>query len=130
MTQRESAPLVNIFSIPISYSKFSIFYTGVLTKPDRIPAGEESSWLGFIRNEKEVLENNWYCVKQPGSNELKQGMTWMDARRSEDQFFSITAPWYDLDEMYKKYLRTSNLVERLSSILSDLILKRSVKFPS
>ncbi|KAF8181827.1 P-loop containing nucleoside triphosphate hydrolase protein [Pholiota molesta] len=44
---------------------------GVLTKPDRIPVGEENSWLPFIRDEKEQLENNWFCVKQPSSNELK-----------------------------------------------------------
>ncbi|KAF9461878.1 P-loop containing nucleoside triphosphate hydrolase protein [Collybia nuda] len=97
---------------------------GVLTKPDRIPTGEEPNWIEFIKNEKEPLENNWYCVKQPGSNDLKQGMTWIDARQSEDHFFSVSSPWCDLDDVYKKYLRTSNLVERLSSILSDLILKR------
>ena len=45
--------------------------TGVLTKPDRIPAGDEHSWLSLIRNEKESLENNWYCVKQLGPNDLK-----------------------------------------------------------
>jgi hypothetical protein len=28
--------------------------------------------------------------------------------------------------MYQKYLRTSNLIDRLSSILSDLISKRCV----
>lgn len=97
---------------------------GVLTKPDRIPTGEESSWLPFIRNEKEALENNWYCVKQPSSNDIKQKMTWFGARQSEDEYFSMTAPWSELDTVYQKYLRTSNLVERLSSILSDLISKR------
>ncbi|KAF9461844.1 P-loop containing nucleoside triphosphate hydrolase protein [Collybia nuda] len=97
---------------------------GVLTKPDRIPSGEEPNWLPFIRNEKEPLQNNWYCVKQPSSNELKQGMTWRDARKNEDHFFSVTSPWCDLDAVYKKYLGTSSLVDRLSNILSDLIFKR------
>lgn len=97
---------------------------GVLTKPDRIPVGEEANWLPFIRNEKEPLENNWYCVKQPSSNDIKQKITWSEARQREDEYFSMTAPWSDLDTMYQKYLRTSNLVERLSSILSDLISKR------
>lgn len=31
---------------------------GVLTKPDRIPDGEEGNWLPFLFNEKEPLENN------------------------------------------------------------------------
>ncbi|KAJ7775530.1 P-loop containing nucleoside triphosphate hydrolase protein [Mycena metata] len=97
---------------------------GVLTKPDRIPHGDEESWLPLIRNEQETLENNWYCVKQPSSQDLKQGMTWEEARTREHEFFSLTPPWSELDPMYQKYLRTSNLVDRLSSILSDLISKR------
>ncbi|KAJ7288890.1 P-loop containing nucleoside triphosphate hydrolase protein [Mycena rebaudengoi] len=100
---------------------------GVLTKPDRIPSGDEESWLPLIRNEQEVLANNWYCVKQPSSQDLKQGMTWEQARARENDFFSITPPWSELDSMYQKYLRTSNLIDRLSSILSDLISKRLPK---
>lgn len=97
---------------------------GVLTKPDRIPRGDEESWLPLIRNEQETLENNWYCVKQPSSQDLKQGMTWAQARARENEFFASTAPWSTLDPMYQKYLRTTNLVDRLSTILSDLIAKR------
>lgn len=99
---------------------------GVLTKPDRIPTGEEARWLKFIQNEVEPLENNWFCVKQPSSNDLKQGVTWADARQRENEFFSMTAPWCNLESMYQKYLRTGNLVERASSILSDLISRRYV----
>ncbi|KAF5354814.1 hypothetical protein D9756_005633 [Leucocoprinus leucothites] len=97
---------------------------GVLTKPDRIPVGEEPEWLRFIKNEKEPLANNWYCVKQPSSNDLKQNWTWQQAREKERHFFSATAPWCELEGMYQKFLRTSNLVDRLSSVLSDLIAKR------
>ncbi|SJL13186.1 uncharacterized protein ARMOST_16625 [Armillaria ostoyae] len=97
---------------------------GVLTKPDRIPAGDEAGWLDFIRNEREPLENNWYCVKQPSSTDIKNGITWAEARTRENEFFSMTAPWAELDPMYQRYLRTVNLVERISNILSDLILKR------
>ncbi|KAJ2918308.1 hypothetical protein MD484_g2118, partial [Candolleomyces efflorescens] len=97
---------------------------GVLTKPDRIPTGEEHGWIRFIRNEREPLDNNWYCVKQPSSNDIKQNITWNEARKHEDDFFTLTAPWSELDTMYHKYLRTGNLVERLSLVLSDLISKR------
>ncbi len=90
--------------------------------------GEESSWLRFIRNEKESLENGWFCVKQPSSNDLKQQWTWEEARRKEDEFFASTAPWNELDGMYAKYLRTGNLVERLSNVLSDLISQRCVLY--
>ena len=97
---------------------------GVLTKPDRIPQGEEEEWLKFIKNSKEPLDNNWYCVKQPSSNDLKQNWTWQEAREKENAFFSTTAPWCELEPTYQKHLRTSNLVGRLSSVLSDLITKR------
>ncbi|XP_006461472.1 hypothetical protein AGABI2DRAFT_222252 [Agaricus bisporus var. bisporus H97] len=96
---------------------------GVLTKPDRIPAGEEQNWLKFIRNEKEPLQNNWFCVKQPASSDLKNNWTWQQARQKEDEFFTATSPWNELEAMYVRYLRTKNLVERLSQVLSDLIAK-------
>lgn len=100
--------------------------SGVLTKPDRIPTGEEQNWIGILRNIKEPLQNGWYCVKQPSSAEIAVGTTWEKARKNEDEFFASTAVWSDLDEMYKKYLCTRNLVERLSALLSDLISKRWV----
>lgn len=97
---------------------------GVLTKPDRIPDGEEIHWISFIKNEKEPLEHGWFSVKQPSSNELKRGITWTEARQSENNFFSSTPPWSEMEAMYQKYLRTSNLIKRLSDILSDLVAKR------
>lgn len=123
-TQKESERLVRIHPINFAYSHQITSWLGVLTKPDRIPTGEEVNWLAFIRNEREPLENNWYCVKQPSSSDLKQKLTWQDARRREDEFFSMTAPWSELDAVHQKYLRTANLVERLSSVLSELIMKR------
>ena len=97
---------------------------GVLTKPDRIPAGEESRWLKIIRNETEPLANNWYCVKQPSSQVLSKGITWAEARRQENEYFTVTQPWSSLESRYQSYLRASNLTERLSIILSELVAKR------
>ncbi|KAJ7814534.1 P-loop containing nucleoside triphosphate hydrolase protein [Mycena olivaceomarginata] len=89
-----------------------------------IPRGDEENWLPLIRNEQEALENNWYCVKQPSSQDIKQGITWEGAHAWENEFFFLIAPWSELDPLYQKYRRTSNLIDRLSSILSDLISKR------
>ncbi|KAJ3576514.1 hypothetical protein NP233_g376 [Leucocoprinus birnbaumii] len=97
---------------------------GVLTKPDRIDPGDEQKWISFIRNEKEQLKNNWFCVKQPSSRELTENWTWEQARQKEDEFFSGTSPWNELEPMYARYLRTRNLLERLSHVLSDLIAQR------
>jgi hypothetical protein len=103
-------------------AKFLII--GVLTKPDRIQAGEAGSWTSFVKNEREALEHNWFCVKQPSPEQLKSGITWAEARTSENNWFSTTAPWCELEGRYQKYVRTSNLVAKLSIILSDLIAKR------
>jgi hypothetical protein len=99
---------------------------GVLTKVDRIDAGTHASWLKILKNEEEPLVNNWFCVKQPSASELKLGITYEEARERENSFFATTAPWKDLDPMYQKYLKTSNLIGRLSNLLSDLIAKRYV----
>jgi hypothetical protein len=106
-----------------NYSRCDI-HSGVLTKPDRIVSGDELHWIKLIRNEEESLENNWFCVKQPDLTDLKNGITWSEARAKENEFFSSTSPWRELDPIYQRYLRTSNLVIRLSNILSDLIAKR------
>jgi uncharacterized FAD-dependent dehydrogenase len=94
-----------------------------LTKPDRIPKGEESSWFSFIRNEKEPLKNGWFCVKQPDSEALKAKITWSKARENEIDFFASQL-WTELEHEYQRHLGTENLVKKLSVILSDLIAKR------
>ncbi|KAF8553727.1 hypothetical protein OG21DRAFT_1441498 [Imleria badia] len=97
---------------------------GVLTKPDRIPPGDEPSWLRILRNETEPLVNNWYCVKQPSSQDVARGITYLEARRRENEWFTSTQPWSSLDAQYQRFLRTTHLTERLSLILSELIAKR------
>jgi hypothetical protein len=128
-TPTASAQSVNT-SKCLNQAKLTGTYAGVLTKPDRIPPGEEDRWLRFIRNECETLENGWYCVKQPNSKTLSQGILWSEARKQENDYFSMTPPWSSLETTYQNYLRTSNLTERLSIILSELISKRSVAAPS
>ncbi|EGO00515.1 hypothetical protein SERLA73DRAFT_166837 [Serpula lacrymans var. lacrymans S7.3] len=96
---------------------------GVLTKPDRIPPGEEYRWMEFIKDERERLINGWYCVKQPDSKSLREGLSWAGARKKENDYFA-TQPWTSLPPMYQSHLRTSNLTARLSTILSELIASR------
>ncbi|KAI0657630.1 P-loop containing nucleoside triphosphate hydrolase protein [Cubamyces menziesii] len=97
---------------------------GVLTKPDRIPSGEEDGWLRYIRNQSEPLTHGWFSVKQPDSRALSAGITWEEARESERHFFLYTAPWNQLDLEYQNRLGTYKLVERLSDLLSDKIRER------
>ncbi|KAI6108833.1 P-loop containing nucleoside triphosphate hydrolase protein [Pisolithus croceorrhizus] len=97
---------------------------GVLTKPDRIPQGEEESWIRLIRNEVEPLDNNWYCVKQPSSHDITLGINWADARSLEKRFFAAKKPWSGLDSHLHRFLGTARLTERLSAILAELIARR------
>ena len=95
----------------------------MLTKPDRIPSGEEDHWLRFIRDEAEHLTNGWFAVKQPSTKDLKDGTTWEKAREQERLFFSTVFPWSSETDFYHRF-GTHNLTESLSKILSDLIKRR------
>ncbi|KAH9925891.1 P-loop containing nucleoside triphosphate hydrolase protein [Epithele typhae] len=98
----------------------------VLTKPDRIASGDEDQWLRFIRNESEPLDHGWYCVKQPDSVQIKQGITWEEAREKEEEFFEKTSLWSGLDTSYRSRLGTAALMRRLGDVLSDSISKGHV----
>lgn len=97
---------------------------GVLTKPDRIPAGEEALWTPYIRNEKRPLEHGWFSVKRPDSQTIQAGITWEEARREEIDYFTSTSPWSTLHFEHQQHLGTTNLTEKLSNLLSALIAKR------
>lgn len=101
------------------------FFVGVLTKPDRIPQGEEGNWLRFIKGEAEHLANGWFAVKQPATADLRQGVTWEEAREQENLFFSTATPW-STERDYRHRFGTRNLTGSLSDILSDLIRRRLV----
>ena len=101
-------------------------FPGVLTKPDRIPAGEEGGWLRYIRNQDEPLEHGWFSVKQPDSRAIAAGITWEEAREKEREFFTTSSPWNALDLEFQNRLGTHKLVDRLSDVLSDCISRRFV----
>jgi hypothetical protein len=103
-------------------------FTGVLTKPDRIPATEEDNWVPYIRGEREDT-TMWFCVKCPNSEAIKLGVTWEEARRDESLWFSRKVPWATLEEAYRQRLGTANLTRCLSDKLCDLIAERFVYPP-
>ena len=103
-------------------------FQGVLTKPDRIPTGDEVNWVKFIQNEKEPLQFGWFCVKQPDSEQLRQGISWEQARANEAAFFNTWVNKHqDLKDL-RSHLGTPKLVSALSDILSELIAKRRVYY--
>ncbi|KAH7908274.1 P-loop containing nucleoside triphosphate hydrolase protein [Hygrophoropsis aurantiaca] len=91
---------------------------GVLTKPDRISLGEEERWIELIKHRE------WYCVKQPAGSSMANRISWEEARKQEEDFFSSTEPWSSLEEVYQGRLYTKHLVNRLSKALLHLISER------
>lgn len=100
-------------------------FTGVLTKPDRIPKTEEENWLPLIRGERGDT-TLWFCVKCPSSHQITSGIAWEEAREKEVAFFSRTSPWSTLDNAFKQRLGTGHLTRCLSDKLCDLIAERFV----
>ena len=102
-------------------------YVGVLTKPDRIPAGDEAIWINRIQSaENGGIE--YYSVKNPDSQDIKKGITYEQAREKEAEFFSTKAPWSSLEWLFQRRLGTDKLTRRLGQVLSNLISKRQVLF--
>ncbi|KAI0250034.1 P-loop containing nucleoside triphosphate hydrolase protein [Lactifluus subvellereus] len=99
---------------------------GVLTKPDRIPPGEEDSWIRMIQGDGDRKEGGieFFSVKNPDSQDIKNGITYEQAREKEAQFFSTKAPWSGLEWLYQRRLGTEKLTRRLAQVLSNLISKR------
>jgi len=95
-----------------------------LTKPDRIPPGDEHGWLLLLRNVRERYKHGWHCVKQPSGDEVKDGITWAEARDAERIFFAETEPWASLDTFVRGRLGTFPLTKALGEILFALIAKR------
>lgn len=88
--------------------------------------GEEEPWIKLIKNDEEQLDLGWFSVKQPDALQLKMGMSWSQARASEEEWFRTTKPWNLLPHKYAKNLGTINLVERLAETLTELISHRYV----
>jgi hypothetical protein len=101
---------------------------GVLTKPDRIPTGEEGSWIRRIQGYHDEEEGGikYFSVKNPDSQDINSGITYEQARQREVDFFATQDPWASLDWVYKQRLGTEKLTQHLGQALSDLISKRQV----
>ena len=97
---------------------------GVLTKPDRIPMGEEATWISKIQSGGEDGGIEYYSVKNPDSQDIRNGITYEQARQKEAEFFSTRSPWSNLEWLYQRRLGTDKLTRRLGQVLSNLISKR------
>jgi hypothetical protein len=79
--------------------------------------------MRLIKNESSVLQNGWYCVKQPSTMELERGLTFQDARRRGEDYFN-SKPWTTLETMYRRRLGTHAVTRKLNEYLMTVISKR------
>jgi hypothetical protein len=97
---------------------------GVLTKPDRIPVGEETIWINKIQHGGKEGGIEYYSVKNPDSQDIRNGISYEQARDNEAEFFSTRVPWSDLEWLYQRRLGTDKLTRRLGQVLTELISRR------
>ncbi|CAB4416615.1 unnamed protein product [Rhizophagus irregularis] len=89
---------------------------GVLTKPDTIEEGTHDTWMKIMRGDAHRLALGYYVVRNPKPKELKEGITFKEARKNEKNFFDNEEPWRSF------YIRDRLGVEHLQKKLSDLLI--------
>ncbi|KAL8280533.1 hypothetical protein RQP46_007181 [Phenoliferia psychrophenolica] len=99
---------------------------GVLTKADRLPKGEEETWIRILRNQRvgSVLRHGYYSTKLSNAEELLANPSFAAARQAEEQYFSETKPWSTLEVEHKSRLGTKKLTDALSQLLQQYIREK------
>ncbi|KAI9441571.1 P-loop containing nucleoside triphosphate hydrolase protein [Lactarius indigo] len=62
----------------------------------------------------------YFSVKNPDSQDIRDGITYEKAREQEAVFFSTKEPWSNLEWLYQRRLGTDKLTTRLGQLLSRL----------
>ena len=91
---------------------------GILTKADRLPEGEEKTWMKILQNQQDryQLLHGYFAVKNPGQLELDKGLSNEEARKKEKQFFRRKR-WQEA----KDRCGTEQLRDCLCQLLHDLV---------
>ncbi|KAH7556603.1 P-loop containing nucleoside triphosphate hydrolase protein [Bipolaris maydis] len=98
---------------------------GVLTKPDRLPAGSRHDKIREIFDRKRfALGYGYFVVKNPGQDEINRGISHREARIQEESFFREDTTWRDAFKSYADYFGTLNLQAFLSKTLAEQMIKQ------
>lgn len=91
---------------------------GILTKADRIPEGQEATWMKILQNHQKTFQllHGYFAVKNPGQAELEEGLSNKEAREKEEQFFRGRR-W----QAAKDRCGTKQLRDGLCQLLHDLV---------
>ncbi|CAN9123474.1 unnamed protein product [Alternaria sp. RS040] len=98
---------------------------GVLTKPDRLPAGSRYEKLKAVFDQQRfALGHGYFVVKNLDQDEINQGLTHQQARIREQEFFAEGEPWATDFVDYGHRFSTLNLQRFLSGKLAEQITKK------
>lgn len=91
-----------------------------LTKPDLIQDGDRIHWLKTLES-----SSNWFCVRRPGTKQIKEGISREKAQEQEMKFFQ-EGEWRDLynNQTTRTRLGTENLRNYLNTRLFKAIMER------
>lgn len=89
---------------------------GVLTKPDLVDRGAESTVVKLLEGQTRPMKLGWRTIRNPGQMELSDKE--LDRDALEARFFRSQAPWNSIDE---DKVGIDALRERLKDVLSQLV---------
>jgi hypothetical protein len=96
---------------------------GVLTKPDRLPAGDPTdAWRDILEGKTYQLGHGYYVTKQPSQMESLEFQTPEAIRQLEIDFFNRNEPWAKEFVVFKDKFGTAALQRDLSGKLAAHIL--------
>ncbi|GIZ42843.1 hypothetical protein CKM354_000609600 [Cercospora kikuchii] len=95
---------------------------GVLTKPDLVDRGAESSILDLVEGRTRQMQLGWHIIRNPGQKELKDAS--VIRGDLEATFFRSTAPWNGVE---KEKVGIESLRLRIKDVLSSLVKKEFPK---
>ncbi|TFK69298.1 hypothetical protein BDN72DRAFT_768086 [Pluteus cervinus] len=103
---------------------------GVLTKPDMLTSGSLDAhdfWVKVLSGAGLYpLERGYFCSKQPDDQQRRSGITPVDARKAEDDFFAKVEPWCKMGDTHIPggvRLRDRFGLPRLVASLSDSLIE-------
>jgi hypothetical protein len=76
-------------------------------------------WLDVIEGRRHKLHHGYYCTRQPDEAERIKGITVLEARKTERDFFARAPGWSTSTE--KDRFGTDKLISTLSSLLIEII---------
>lgn len=112
-----------IYSRLRSYS-LSFIYIGVLTKPDKLQAGDlgaRQRWKDVIVGRAHALHHGYYCLRLPSDGERERTITRTQGEEIATAYFASDAPWNELGSADRHRLGVSNLVSDLSRLLMRVL---------